>query len=185
MATVVSLTEARILELLNGWNAVGLTQQDIYTLLSQIGSSQNEVDAAMQEFREVTLPSIQEDVNEASNLLADLNENAIPNIQAELDQTRSELQDALNVDISGLQDGLLNGIEELRSRPKVFVQPDEPEPYDDLEERELVVGDTWFDSDDDNRQRIWNGAQWSTFGVDIPDFSLTVKKFLTTTHMIY
>ena len=185
MATVVSLTETRIRELLAGWEEVGLSQDRINALIGQLWTSQGTVTSRLEEFENVTLPSIRQDVDEASTRVSALNETVLPDLAADLEQAQLQIENFATVEIPNVQIGLENTVENIRARPQVFVQPDEPPAWDDLEDRDLVVGDTWFDSDDDNTQRIWNGVEWTTFGVEIPDFSLNVRKFLSTTHMIY
>lgn len=185
MATVVSLTETKIKELLSGWEGVSLSQDEINILVQQLLESQAAVDAAMLAIKEVTIPGIQTELAANDVKLAELNDTTLPGLNATLDQTRLELANVKDVEIPALQTNLAAEIQSTIERPKVFVQNEPPPPYDDLEERDLVVGDTWYDSDDNNRQRIWNGVEWSTFNVDIPDLSLTVKKFKTSTHMLY
>lgn len=185
MATVISLTEQKIRELLAGWEEVGLSQDQINALVAQLWTDQVSVNTRMEEFENVTLPSIQQEVGAASNRVSELNETTLPNLAADLAQANATIENLVTVDIPEIQAGLINEIENTQVRPQVFVQAEPPPAYDDLAERDLVVGDTWFDSDDNNMQRIWNGVEWSTFGIDIPDFSLTARKFLSTTHMIY
>lgn len=185
MATVTSLTETKIRELLAGWESVDLSQDEINALVKQLRTSQDTVTAEMSELKNSTIPQFQNDLAANSAAVSDLNDNVLPSVQANLDQNNLQLQNLTTVDIPELQSGLNNEIANTAARPKVFVQPDEPPAYDDLEERDLVVGDVWYDSDDNNMHRIWNGVEWTTFKVDIPDFSLTVRKFLSTSHLIY
>lgn len=185
MATVVSLTEAKIKELLAGWEGVSLSQEQINALVAQLWTSQATLDAMMETLREVTLPQLQGDLDANSTKVSELNDTILPNLEADLEQTSLELQNLVAVDLPSIQQSIDNEVELTRERPKVFVQAEPPPAYDDLEERDLVVGDTWFDIDDNNKQYIWNGVEWSTMNVNIGDFSLTVRKFLTTKHQIY
>lgn len=47
----------------------------------------------------------------------------------------------------------------------VFIQPDEPK---DKEGRPLVEGDTWYDSDDENKPYVYKGGKW----VNVTDMGL-------------
>lgn len=184
MATVVSLTESKIRELLSEWDDITLTQEEINSLIIQIAQEQDSVTVRMDELNNEVLPQLQQDLAQGSILVSELNDTKLPQLQQSLEQARLELQGINEVDIPALQAGLDAQIVNYRERPKVYVQP-EPPTNPDQEERNLVVGDSWFDSDDNNRQRVWNGVEWSTFGIDIPDFSVTVRKFMSTTHLIY
>lgn len=185
MATVVSLTEQKIKELLAGWEGVSLSQDQINALVAQLWTSQASLDAAMDELNNVTMPQLEADLAASSIKVSELNDTALPQLEADLAQADQTISNLVNVEIPAMQQGLTNTVDNVQARPKVFVQPDPPPPYDDLEERDLVVGDTWYNSANNNEQRIWNGVEWSTFNVDIADFSLTVKKFMSTSHMIY
>lgn len=185
MASVVSLTDEAIQELMAGWQSVGLSQDQINALVVQLKTSVESQGAALTEFQEIDRPQLEADLAANSIRVAELNDNLIPNFELALQQTALELQNLSEIDVAALRRDLdseiINGVD----RPKVFVQPEAPENPDEESERYLVVGDVWFDDDDNNKQRVWNGAEWTTFAVDIPDLSLTVQKFKTNTHMIY
>lgn len=184
MATVISLTEAKIRELLSGWEGVELSQDQINALVSQLWTSQATVTAEMDDLKNVVMPQLQTDLAESSIRVSELNDTSLPNLETELAQADAALQDLITVTIPGIEANLTNVIDNDAVRPKVYTQPDEP-TNPDIDERGLLVGDTWFDADDSNKQYVWNGVEWSTFGVDIADFSLTAKKFKTSTHMLY
>lgn len=183
MAKVTSFTEDKIRELLAGWEGLSLSQDEINALVIRLRDSQESANAALEELNQITLPQLREDLADSSVRVSELNDQ-IPDLQTRLDESQSRIDDLASIDIPALQQGLDNQIINLIDRPKVYVQPEAPTNPDE-EERFLVVGDTWFDSDNDNKQTVWNGAEWSTFGVEISDFSLTVKKFLSTKHQIY
>lgn len=185
MATVSSLTKEKIQELVAGWEDVNLSQEQINALVAQLWTSQGTVSAEMEYFQNVILPQLVADLGASSIKISELNDTRLPELEADLAQQDLTIDNLRNVEIPAIQEGLVNTVDNVQARPKVFVQPDEPPPYDDLEERDLVVGDTWFNSANNNEQRIWNGVEWSTFNVDIADFSLTVRKFMSTSHMIY
>jgi len=184
MATVTSLTKAKIEELLSGWADIDLSQQEILALIGQLYIATQGHDAALTEFRESDLPALQETLDANADRLSELNDSVLPGLQETLDAASADLQNLNLVDIPSIRQDLdaeiTNGID----RPKVYVQDDPPEDPDD-DARNLVVGDQWFESDNNNLQHFWTGAEWSTMAVDIPDLSLTVKKFKTSTHMIY
>lgn len=184
MATVVSLTEEKIKELMAGWESVGFTQEQINALVIQLRDAQTAANERLTEFNEITLPQLREDLAAGSILVSELNDTTIPNLETSLSEARTAVNDLATIDIPALREGLDNQIVNLTDRPKVYVQPEAPTNPDE-EERFLVVGDTWFDSDSDNKQTVWNGVEWSTFGVEISDFSLTVKKLMSSSHMIY
>jgi hypothetical protein len=184
MATVISLTENKIKELLSGWEGVALSQDQINSLIAQLWVSQTTVEATMEEFNNITLPDLRDEVQQSVILVSDLNDNTIPNLQQDLAQAQDAITNMATVDIPALQQGLVSEITNNIEKPKVYVQTEPPE-NPDVDDRFLVVGDTWFDSDDNNRHRIWNGVEWTTYNVDVSDFSLTVRKFMTTTHQIY
>lgn len=183
MAVVTSLTEDKIEELMAGWASVGMSQENINALVIQLRDSQAAANARLAELDQVTLVQMREDLAANSVQVSELNE-MLPALQTDLEQSQARIDNLTSVDIPALQQGLDNQIVNLIDRPKVYVQPEAPTNPDE-EERFLVVGDTWFDSDSDNKQTVWNGVEWSTFGVEISDFSLTVKKFLSSSHMIY
>lgn len=184
MATVVSLTEDKIQELMSGWQSLGLSQDQINALVVQLKGTVETNDAQMQELNTTTLPQLQTDLAESSIRVSDLNDVTIPDLQNNLDQSKLAIENLQTVDIPALRQDVDSTIQNAIDRPKVYVQPEAPTNPDD-DDRYLVVGDVWYDEDNNNKQTIWNGVEWSTFGVEISDFSLTVKKFMSSSHMIY
>lgn len=184
MATVTSLTQAKIEELMEGWQAVGITQEVINALVLQLQTNMEANSAAIQEFNDVTLPKLQEDLAEGANRVSELNDTTLPNLEADLTQARAELDTLSTVTLPSIQEDIFNTVQNVEDRPKVYVQDEAPENPDE-DDRYLVVGDVWHDSNDNNRQRIWNGVEWSTFNVDVADFTLTARSFLSTRHQLY
>lgn len=184
MATVVSLTESKIQELMSGWEGVSLSQDNINALIQQLQVILGENSENLTHFNETVRPQLEADL--AGNALA-LNEvlsNHLPTVQQRLDQAQLDLEDLGTNVIPAIQEQVVTNANTIVEAPKVYVQDEAPE-NPDLEDRYLVVGDVWYKSNENNLQHIWNGVEWTTFGVDIPDFSLTVKKFQTSSHMIY
>jgi hypothetical protein len=184
MATVVSLTEARIQELMAGWESVGISQDEINALVIQLRDTLATNLADINEFNTVTLPRLEADLEAGSNLVSELNDVAIPNLRADLDQAAIDLQFLTEVRIPTIEADLGTTLININDRPKVYVQAEPPLNPDD-EGRYLVSGDTWYDTDDQNAHKIWNGVEWTTFKVDVADFTLTARKFLSTKHQLY
>ena len=184
MATVISLTEQKIKELLAGWEGVALSQDEINALVLQLQTNVESQGASLTNFNEVVRPQLEADLAAGSIKISELNDTTIPNLQAELAQAQDEVQDLVTITVPALQQEMANTSTNVNERPNVYVQPEAP-TNPDVDDRDLVVGDSWFDSDDGNKQRVWNGVEWSTFNVDVADFSLTVRKFLSSTHQIY
>lgn len=51
--------------------------------------------------------------------------------------------------------------------------------------RPLQEDDTWYDIGDGYKQYRYRNGQWTTFSVEVTDFSLTARKFITSTHLLY
>lgn len=184
MATVISLTEEKIKELLAGWEGVSLSQEQINALVGQISVGQESVRSEMETFQNEMLPQMQSDLAESSIRVSDLNDILLPQLQNDLSDAQLQLQDLADVTVAGMQEDLAANIENVETRPQIYVQDTPPEDPDE-NDRGLVVGDTWINTADNNKQQTWNGVEWSTFNVDIADFSLTVRKLLSTKHQIY
>ena len=185
MATVISLTEEKIQELLSGWEALGLTQEQINALVIQLRDSQQQNNSALTELVAITLPKLQNDLTESSNRVSELSGTVVADLIRDVERNAAEVQDFKEITIPGLREDVQAANQNVADRPKVFVQDTEPEEYDDLEDRYLVAGDVWYNSAKTNEQKIWDGTKWTSFAIDIADFSLTVRKFQTNTHMIY
>lgn len=184
MATVVSLTEDKIRELLSGYEGVALKQSDIDALVQQIKIDLASNQASVDELNNVTIPQLRIELADNDSKLADLNTNTLPQLQIELDQANADINDLNTVDLPSLRADLDSTSQNVLDMPKAYYTATAPlNPDDDL--RDLVVGDTWFDPNDNNKQYTWNGTEWSTLSVDVADFSLTAQKFKTSTHMIY
>lgn len=184
MATVTSLTETRIQELLAGWEGIGLSQDEINALVLQLQAGLASQTAVMDDWTNNLLPQFQAAIDANDIAISDLNDNVLPGLQQSLDQAELDLQNLNDVTMPFVLDNLSNIGTNVNERPKVYVQDDAP-TNPDVDDRVLVVGDTWFDSNDNNKQKIWNGVEWSTFGIDIPNFSITVQHLLSANHHIY
>ncbi len=184
MATAVSLTEQRIIELTEQWQAVLDNYAAVTASIAEIRVSlQAQIDA-LTEFEVVTVPQLAADVAAGDVALADLQNTTLANMQAALDANNLKLTDMDTVTIPALRADLDSTAQNVLDSPHIYEQP-EPPLNPDINNRPLRVGDSWYDTDDNNKQYMWNGVEWSTFTVDINDFSLTAQKFKTNTHMIY
>lgn len=184
MATVTSLTQARIEELMSGWELVGFSQDEINALIVQLSQSVETQKAVLIEFEEVVVPLIKDELATGAIAVGDVKDNLLPQLQSDLAQAREQVSNLEQVVVPSLQQDVENATQNLIDAPKVYIQPEAPTNPDD-EGRYLVVGDTWHDEDDNNMVRLWNGVEWTTFKLDIPDLSLTVKKFRVSSHQIY
>jgi hypothetical protein len=84
MATVTSLTEDKIQELVSGWEGVSLSQDELNALVSQLWVDNESHDAALTEFKNVTVPELADDVAAGSTKVSDLNDVTIPDLEAQL-----------------------------------------------------------------------------------------------------
>lgn len=182
MATVSSFTEAKIRELLSGWEGVALDQEQINIIIDQMRIRQDALEVEITEFNDVTLPQLRDDLAAGSIRVSELNDTTIPNLEQKITVNEGDLQDLNTVTLPALRSDLDSSIVNSLSRPQMFFA-DEP-PVSTVD-RELQVGDVWHDTNDGNKQHRWDGTAWVSFSVDVADFSLTVKKFLTNTHQIY
>lgn len=184
MAEVTSLTAERILQITGQYSGIPAEQEDLRALIALLRTYLEQNQAELTEIRESTLPSLEAILSENDLALSDLNTNVIADLDARLEQNSASLEDLETVTLPALQESLSNNTQIVLESPKVYVQNTPPENPDE-DYRDLVVGDSWFNPDDNNVQKVWNGVEWSSFNVDIPDLSITVKKFNTSTHMIY
>lgn len=102
MATVTSLTEEKIQELVAGWEGVSLTQDQLNSLVQQLWNNNESQDANLSELRDVILPALQADLDAGSIRVSDLNDNHIPALEARLDQHDLNLTNLNTVDIPNL-----------------------------------------------------------------------------------
>lgn len=182
MATVVSLTEAKIQELMAGWESVGLSQEQINALVIQLRNAVDSQGAVLTEFNEVTLPQLRADLTAGSIVVSELNDTTIPSLQQTLDAHDLTLTNLNTVTLPALRTDLDSAIENSLVRPQTFFSD---EPPVSTEERDLQIGDVWHDTNDGNKQYRWDGVAWVTFSVDIPDFSITARKLISNRHIIY
>lgn len=184
MAVVVSLTETKIRELLSNLQGIELSQDEINAIIVQLLTSQGTLEADMDELKNVTVSQLQVELAANDIAVAQLNDTTLPALEADLEQAQLDLTNLSTVSIPALEENLSNELANAALRPKAYRQADAPTDPD-IDDRGLIVGDTWFDTDDDNKQYVWNGTEWSTLSSDVADFSLTAQKFKTSTHMIY
>lgn len=213
MATATSLTHERILALAAGWEGVESDLSDTNLLVGQLQQAMAGNQEALALFQSETLPQLQAALaaNDASvnhlqsttlvDLQATLDDN-VSAISTLIESTIPTLDEQLNSNsgwILDLNENLLPAMETRLQEAETLVQAaaqtvlespraysNVPQPLNpDSEGRPLVVGDSWYDQSDNNKQYVWNGVEWTTLDVDIPDFSLTVRKFMSTSHLIY
>lgn len=84
MATVTSLTKAKIEELMAGWTDVALSQDEINSLLGQLLTDVDSQTAALTNFQEVVLPDLAADLAAGSAAVNDLVTNALPDLESDL-----------------------------------------------------------------------------------------------------
>lgn len=182
MATVVSLTEPKIRELLGNWEDLALTQDEVNEIINRLSLNQESLNNQITDLTENKLPELRERQDANNQVIADLNENVIPNIDNAIDQMQQDVGNLTNVTLPSIRADLESGIVNSLVRPQTLFSDEPPESTED---RELVDGDIWHDTNDGNRQHRWDGSQWVTFSVDVADFSITARKLISTRHLIY
>lgn len=184
MATVVSLTKQKILELAEEWESVSNSQSQVNALITQLQSLVDSNSQTLTQLQSASIPQLLQQLEEGALRVAELNDQVLPGLMQTLADNALTIQNIESVDIPALQMDLASGIENSLNRPQVYFSDEAPTNPDE-EERELQVSDVWYDTNDGHKQYMWNGVMWAVFTVDIPDLSLTVVKFKTSTHMIY
>lgn len=183
MASVVTLSEDKIQELMAGWQAVADRQDALNAEITELKAQVETYEAMMLEFTNLTLPQIQAIVAANSIETEDMKDNAIPNLELGVDENAADLVDLNTVTLPAIQ----NDLSLLGSSVAAVGVPyrqDEP-PLDDDPDNPILIGTRWYDTNDDEKEYSWNGTEWVESGISIPDLSLTAKKFKTSTHMIY
>lgn len=183
MASVVTLSEDKIQELMAGWQAVSLRQDALNAEITELKAQVETYEAMLTEFTNLTLPEVQAIVAANSIETEDLRDNAIPNLETGVDQNSLGLENLNTVDIPALQADV-NALGSAVAVVGVPYRQTEP-PLDDDPDFPILIGTRWYDTDDGNKEYSWNGTEWVEAGISIPDLSLTAKKFKTSTHMIY
>lgn len=184
MASVTSLTATRIMELVDSLDAGTATISDLNAVVAALNSKVEASQLDITEFHEITLPALQDQLANNATVVDDLNDNKLPDLQNALDENQTALDELNTVTLPSLQADLASGIENSLVRPQTYFSDVMP-VEDELDEFYLNVDDVWYDTAHGNKQYRWDGTQWITFSVDIPDLSITVKKFQTSTHLIY
>lgn len=182
MATVTSLTAEKIYELLSDVTVVSNNQDEIKALLENIKAQLANNSAAINLFNNQTLPDLLQQLADGSITVNELLNTHFPNIQQQLNQTQTTVNDLNLVKVPSLQNDLNSGLTNIILKPQTFFQDEPPE---NTEERDLQLNDVWYDTNDSNKQYRWNGTSWVNFEVNIPEFSLVVTKFRSSTHLLY
>lgn len=184
MATVTSMTATKIQSLLSEWESIGLSQDDINSRVIQLRDAVLGQIASVDEFSTIIRPQLEAALAGNSNALSNLNDNVLPGLTQDLDAASLAILNLMEVIVPSIQDDLINTIVNVSERPKVYVQ-DEAPTNPDIDDRSLVVGDTWYDSNDGNKQKIWDGVAWSTFTVDVPNLTQTILQYISPTHALF
>jgi hypothetical protein len=182
MAEVTSLTAQAILDLTSQWSGIPEEQQDLRGLIALLNAYVESNEAQITEFADI-LPQFLAALASNQNAISDLNDVVLVNLQTALDNNAAALQNLNEVTLPALQLELDNNVENVETRPNIYVQPEAPEDPDE-NDRDLVVGDTWQDSDDGYKQYTWNGVEWTTLSVDIPDIAATIEQYLSPQHTV-
>lgn len=183
MAIAVSLTDEKIQELMAGWQAVADQQEGLNAQIVELKGQVVSYQAMLTEFTNMTLPEIEALVAANSIKTSDLNDTSIPNLEAEVNQNALGIENLSEVDIPDLQQAIYS-LGSSVAMVGVPYRQDEP-PEDDDPDFPILVGTRWYDTNNDNLEYFWNGTEWVESGLEIPDLSLTVQKFKTSTHQLY
>ena len=182
MATVTSYDAAKIEELVSGIEGVYGEQTELRALLVSL-LAQSEANAAqIDDLINNVIPNMNAQVGSNTEVVSDLNENQMPNLSDALAENNSALSILTETTMPALEADLASSIINSIEKPYQFFQDEPPESTED---RELMVNDIWYDTNDDNASYRWDGTYWVAFNMPIADLSITVKKFNTATHMIY
>ena len=84
MATVTSLTETKIQELMSGWTGVALSQDAINALVSQLWTDVASQGANLENFNEVILPDLLADLAAGAIAVNDIVTNGLPDLESAL-----------------------------------------------------------------------------------------------------
>lgn len=182
MATATSLTKERILELAAGWDAVQEAQDVLTATVEGLSTTLQSQQADLNEFNNTTLPNLQNTVSNNDTQIQDIKDNAIPDMQAILAEHDSRMDSLDQIQLPAIVQDLSDVAANAGAIPQIFFADDPPENTDD---RDLQINDVWYDKNDGYKQYNWDGTEWMPFNVDIPDLSLTVKKFKTESHEVY
>lgn len=183
MASVVTLSEDKIQELMAGWQAVADRQDALNVEITELKAQVESYQGLLTEFTNMTLPEIEALVAANDLEVSDLKDNTVTNLEAQVDQHELNLTNINDVDIPALQQNVDLIGSNLNTVGVPYRQPDEP--LDDDPDNPILVGTRWYDTDDNEKERFWDGTQWVESGGTVADFSLTAEKFKTSTHMIY
>jgi hypothetical protein len=182
VATAVSLTDEKIQELMAGWQAVSNRQDELNAQITELKGQVETYQVMLMEFTNMTLPEIQALVSATDLEVSDLKDNTVTDLEALVSQHDLSLININTVDIPAMRSYLdLIGSDQLEIG--VPYRQDEP-PVDDDPDNPILPGTRWYDTNDNNKEHFWNGTDWVD-AMTVPDLSLTVQKFKTSTHQLY
>lgn len=113
MGTVVSLTEAKIRELLNGWQNFSLTQNQISDLVAILSSRTEGLQTSMEQLQNVTIPELILLVQQTAGNVSDLNEGMIADLQTGIQHNSQQIQNVINQLIPAVESALLFELEQV------------------------------------------------------------------------
>lgn len=183
MATVTSFTSQRILEMAAGWQQVADDLNGTDLTVGDLKAYFERFSADMIELSNFILPQLRNELTNNDNALKELNENVLPGLAAAQEANNAVIENLNTVSIPALEESIYQAGELAKLAPIQFNQDEEPLDGDDPS-RPLRPGDIWVHSD--GTRKTWDGDSWEEVeALDIADFSLTAKKFYSTTHLIY
>jgi len=182
MAEVTSFTKERILELFGVGADIEATQAEVLAALAELKAELEKNNAYLTDLNQQTLPKLQQDLSESNNRVSDLNDNVLPNLADTLADNEALLEDMNTVTLPLMQSDLYAGLENARALTMQFFSDEPPESTED---RDLQVGDVWYDTNDGNRTYKWTGTEWSTYSINVSDLVVSVKQFKSGKHLIY
>lgn len=184
MATVSGLTTDKALEVAEEVASVAQKQSDTDAEVAQLRAEVLAAREVLAEFAGLTIPEFQAAMAAHAVAVAELNDTTLPDLDAAL-AANQEALDNIGIDVANNSIDIESQYVNLQELPHMFTQPTAPIDGED-EFRPLMIGDRWTDtSTPENREHRWDGTEWVVANIEIPDLSLTVQKFKTSTHMIY
>ena len=104
MATVVSLTQTKIEELMSGWQGVSLSQDAINAVVSQLWTDVQSNGAVVSNFENVVVPDLLEQTNAGAIALDNLVTNQLPTLEADITANSAAIENLDTVELPLLQD---------------------------------------------------------------------------------
>jgi hypothetical protein len=183
MATATSLTDERIAELMAGWNAVAAQQEELVTKINALSLQVETYQTLLTQFTDLTLPEIEALVAANSIQTGELRDNSIPNLEGDVAGNAADIVDLTEVTIPALQADVYSLGSSVATVGIPYRQDEPPEDLDPV--NPILIGTRWYDTNNNSLEYFWNGTEWVEAGITIPDLSLTVQKFKTSTHQLY